>query len=185
MDPLTLKPAADAARPSGPADPAAFERLYRETAPAVHSLARRILGSRHADEATQEAYLRAWRALPGFRGEGAAAGWMRRVALSVVLDRRRELLRRVDRAELPATDSQADPPAAARDGALALDLEAALAALPEGARTVFVLHDIEGHEHAEIAALLDVAVGTSKSQLHRARLLLRERLAGAWEDTHD
>lgn len=165
------------------ADSAVFERLYRETAPAVHSLARRILGGAHADEATQEAFLRVWRSLPGFRAEGSAAGWVRRVALTVVLNRRRDLLRRGEMFDSAARPEH-DPPARARDDTLRLDLEDALVELPEGARTVFVLHDVEGHDHAEIAVLLDVSVGTSKSQLHRARMLLRERLSEPREDRH-
>ena len=166
-----------------PADSAVFERLYRETSPTVHSLARRILGAEQADEATQEAFLRVWRSLPGFRGEGSAAGWVRRVALSVVLNRRRELLRRGELFEI-ASSPEHDQPARPRDETLRLDLDDALNRLPEGARTVFVLHDIESHDHAEIAVLLGVSVGTSKSQLHRARMLLRERLSSAQENRH-
>lgn len=175
MDPtVTDRPAADTAL---------FERLYRETSPTVHSLARRILGARHADEATQEAYLRVWRALPGYRGDGSAQGWVRRVALTVVLNRRRELARQgewIEASEADAPEAQAK----SRDETLRLDLDDALAELPEGARTVFVLHDVEGHDHAEIAVLLAVAVGTSKSQLHRARMLLRERLSDTQEHRH-
>ncbi|HUR26996.1 MAG TPA: RNA polymerase sigma factor [Planctomycetota bacterium] len=164
-------------------DSALFERLYRETSPTVHSLARRILGARHADEATQEAYLRVWRALPGFRGDGSAHGWVRRVALTVVLNRRRALLRLGERIESGETAAQ-EAPAKSCDETLRVDLDDALAELPDGARTVFVLHDVEGHDHAEIAELLSVAVGTSKSQLHRARMLLRARLADGREDRH-
>src|SRR6185436_19273844 len=165
MDPaVTERPAADFAF---------FERLYSESAPAVHSLARRILGARHADETAQETFLRVWRSLPEFRGEGSPAGWVRRIALTVVLNRRRELARRGE-----LFDAKAEPglesPAKLRDEALRIDLDDALEELPEGARTVFVLYDVEGHDHAEIAALLAVTVGTSKSQLHRARMLLRE-----------
>jgi RNA polymerase sigma-70 factor (ECF subfamily) len=175
MDPVvTDRPASDSN---------VFERLYRETAPAVHSLARRVLGTEHADEATQEAFLRVWRSLNGFRGEGSIAGWVRRVALTVVLNRRRELLRRGDLLERTERHED-DAPDRSRDDALRLDLDCALAKLPEGARAVFVLHDVEGHDHAEIAVLLGVSVGTSKSQLHRARMLLRERLSDPKEARH-
>jgi RNA polymerase sigma-70 factor (ECF subfamily) len=160
-----------AARAAARGDLAAFERFYRASVARVHTLARRLVGA-EADEATQEVYLRAWRGLAGWRGEASAATWLHRVALNTLLDL-------AGRRAPPETGAEerllvlraAGAPAGAR-----LELEEAIAALPEGARAVFVLHDVEGCAHAEIAARLAIAVGTSKSQLHRARLLLRAAL---------
>lgn len=162
-------------------DLAAFEGLYRATVARVHSLARRLVGREHADEATQEVFLRAWRKRASFRGEAGAAAWLARLAHNELVNQARARDRR------PAV-ALVDEPAArpARDrGDLALDLERALAGLPAGARCVFVLHDVEGLAHAEIAERLGVAVGTSKSQLHRARALLREALFSWSEAPHE
>ena len=130
-----------------------------------------------AEELTQEVFVQAWRKLDSFRGESSFAAWMRRLAIHAVLADRRSRGRRRTRehlwseaAELRATDDDAE-----RAGA-GLDLERALSRLPEGARTVFVLHDVEGYRHDEIAGLLGVTAGTTKAQLHRARRLLREAL---------
>lgn len=153
-------------------DMAAFERLYRRHAARVHALARRMIGPRLAEDATQEIFVRAWRKLGGYRGTGSFRGWLSRLAS-------RHLLTRIRRAG-PGTrgetpHEQAVVEAAARETSLdrVFDLEAAVMALPEGARHVLVLHDVEGYGHAEIARLLGVSVGTSKSQLHRARSLVR------------
>ena len=164
--------------PSDPAltaDEALFEGLYREAVAPVHSLARRLLGPSRADDATQEVFLRVWRKLHTFRGEGSLQGWVRRVALTELLNQRRGVR--------PVGPLDQDPPAAPARPDVRLDLEAAVSALPAGAREVFLLHDVEGLPHAEIAARLGVSAGTSKSQLHRARLLLREHL-GPGEPPH-
>jgi len=152
-------------------DVAAFERLYRATAARVHTLARRLLGDDDADDATQEAFVLAWRRLGSFRGEASFATWLHRLAVNHCVSRAR-------RREPPADDGAVVDERLARpnDRAAALDLEAAIARLPGGARRVFVLHDVEGFRHEEIASLLGVSTGTSKSQLHRARLLLRGAL---------
>jgi RNA polymerase sigma-70 factor, ECF subfamily len=154
-------------------DAQAFERVYRASVPRVHALARRILGEAQADDATQEVFVRAWKKLSTYRGESAFATWLHRLALHVILDRDRQ--RRAERIVAEAPEP-ADEPAARDDWRL--DLGSAVAQLPDGARQVFVLHDVEGHLHEEIATLLDVTVGTSKSQLHRARMLLRRSLQG-------
>lgn len=160
-----------AARAAGGGDLAAFERLYRATVARVHTLARRIVRE-DADEATQEIYLRAWRHLGRWRGEASVATWLHRLALNTLLD----LAARRERRESGGEDALGGVVApGARPGAR-LELEEAIATLPEGARRIFVLHDVEGLAHEEIAALLAVSVGTSKSQLHRARLLLRTAL---------
>ena len=160
---------------------AAFGRVYRATVGRVHGLARRLLGREHADEATQEVYLRAWRKLGSFRGEAGFATWLHRLATNEILNLRARLERREQVVEAWEGEPAAGAGAGLRSD-LAADLEAALARLPAGARTVFVLHDVEGLEHAEVARRLGVGVGTSKSQLHRARALLREAL-GAWKET--
>jgi RNA polymerase sigma-70 factor (ECF subfamily) len=153
----------------------AFERLYHGHVARIHSLARRMLGSDEADEATQDAFVRAWEKLGTFRGEAAFGTWLHRLAINVMLGRRassgRQRLRLVDGEEpLERTASRAASPE------LKLDFEAAIGRLPEGAREVFVLHDIEGFKHQEIAEMLGVATGTSKAQLHRARMALRRHL---------
>jgi RNA polymerase sigma-70 factor (ECF subfamily) len=174
-DPLAATLDAEARAAAG-GDRAAFERLYRATLARVHTLARRMLGAARADEASQEVYLRAWQHLASWRGDAAATTWLHRLALNVVLNlaaREAPESRGAEGGE--RLDELAGP--VARPG-WTLDLEEALAMLPDGARRVFVLHDVEGLAHAEIAARLGLAPGTSKSQLHRARMLLRAHLAG-------
>ena len=166
-------------------DPAAFERLYRSTSARIHTLARRLAGRARADELVQIVYVRAWRKLGTFRGDALFSTWLERLALNAILDERARSRALAER-ERRAPDSQRELAAAIdrtgdrTSGARAheLDLEAALERLPDGAREVFVLHDVEGQPHAEIARQLGITIGTSKSQLHRARLLLREALGG-------
>lgn len=155
-------------------DERAFERLYRRNVPRIHSLARRMIGPEEADEVTQRAFVRAWRKLDQFRGDAAFGTWLYQVALSVILSRRRTLGRRRERNAGPEPLERLSGRRGRPD--LAVDLEAAVEELPDGARQVFVLHDVEGYKHREIAEMLDVTEGTSKSQLHRARCLLREEL---------
>jgi len=153
----------------------AFERLYRAHAARVHTLARRMMGAEHADDLTQDIFVRAWERLGSFRGESAFGTWLHRVAVNVILNRRASRPGERGRVGDPEPVLAALP--ARRGGAdLVLDFEDAVARLPEGARTVFVLHDVEGYRHEEIAGLLGVTAGTSKAQLHRARLLLRRSL---------
>jgi RNA polymerase sigma-70 factor (ECF subfamily) len=152
---------------------AAFEALYRAHVGRVHGLCRRLVGDWHlAEELTQDVFVRAWRRLPSFRGEAAFGTWLHRIAVNRVIEERRARARRQDREDV--LDEAFDvPTASAVAPERTLDLERAIAALPPGARTVFVLHDVEGWEHAEIAAAVGVAIGTSKAQLHRARRLLQ------------
>jgi len=165
---------ADAAR-AAEGDERAFERLYRRHVPRIHSLARRMIGPEEADSVTQRVFVRAWRKLDQFRGDAAFGTWLYQVAISVILSRRRTLGRRREREAGPGP---LDRIAGRRSRpGLAVDLEAAVETLPDGAREVFVLHDVEGYRHREIAEMLDVKEGTSKSQLHRARMLLREQLS--------
>ena len=167
-------------------DPAAFERLYRSTAPRIHTLARRLGGRGHADELVQIVYVRAWRKLGTFRGDSLFSTWLERLALNAILGERARSRATAER-ERRSADSARELAAAVdrrpeAGSVRELDLEAALLELPDGAREVFVLHDVEGQPHAEIARALGITIGTSKSQLHRARLLLREALGG--KDDH-
>ena len=156
-------------------DVRAFERLYRVNLPKVHSLVRRMTGGREADELTQDVFVRVWQKLGSFRGDSAFSTWLHRLAVNVVIERfRTENTRRqrhVDGEEIFDT-----LPALSARGDLAMDFEAALGKLPDGAREIFVLHDVEGYKHHEIATMLDISAGTSKAQLHRARMILRRHL---------
>lgn len=158
-------------------DESAFEALYREHAGRVFALCLRLSGDRiRAGELTQDVFVRCWEKLRSFRGESAFGSWLYRLAVNVVWmtnrgDRRRE--QRVIPVESP--DVHERPRAGGADG-VGIDLEQAIAGLPEGAREVFVLYDVEGYRHEEIAQMTGIAVGTSKAQLFRARRLLRERL---------
>ena len=157
-------------------DAAAFGELYRIHAGRIHALCLRLEGDQaRAEELTQDVFVRAWERLSSFRGESAFGTWLHRLAVNVVLADRRSLWRRGRR--LFFTD---DPAAFERPGEAvgtsASDLETAIARLPPGARTVFVLHDVEGYTHEEIGRLSGIAEGTSKAQLFRARRLLREAL---------
>ena len=156
-------------------DARAFERLYRKHVPRVHGLARRMVGHEEADELTQDVFVRAWERLETFRGEAAFGTWIHRVAINVMLARQE--VRKRERGRFEDDDARLDAtPMTPREAESRIDVEAALKNLPEGARRVFVLHDMEGYKHHEIAEMLDVTVGTSKSQLHRARMLMREQL---------
>ncbi len=155
----------------------AFERLYRENERKVFALCLRLSSDGAlAEELTQEVFVRAWRKLGSFRGESAFSSWLYPLTVNVALSERRSRRRRD--ARIFATDDPASlerAPGVPRPEA-GFDLEKAMAALPPGARAVFVLHDVEGRTHEEIAAMLDLAPGTSKAQLFRARRLLREAL---------
>ena len=158
-------------------DQTAFRELYRQHAGRVYALCLRLTGNTgDAEERTQDVFVRLWDKLSTFRGESAFSSWLHRLAVNVVLNERRTTKRREQRVT-PVEDpgalekSKGNPPEGLR-----IDLERAIAQLPDGAREVFVLFDIEGYGHAEIAALVGIAEGTSKAQLFRARQLLREKL---------
>ena len=159
-------------------DPSAFERLYRTHVARIHSLTRRMLGGRDADEVTQDIFVRTWQKLGQFRGESAFGTWLHRLAINVVIERRRSFAIQRERIsdDAEALDAATVPPARAD---LAVDFEAAMEQLPAGAREIFVLHDVEGYKHREIAERLDITSGTSKRQLHRARMLMRKHLGGS------
>ena len=158
-------------------DVAAFERLYRTHVGRVHALCLRLVAdAAHAEQLTQDTFVRAWERLRSFRGESAFATWLRHVTVNVVLEDRRATARRTRRIFSTANDAVLESPSTTRQDDATLDLERALRRLPEGPRTVFVLHDVEGYQHQEIGELLGIAEGTSKAHLHRARTLLKEVL---------
>ena len=166
--------AADASRAAA-GDFRAFERLYRAHVGRVHALARRMLSPDEAAEATQDAFVRAWQKIGQFRGESAFGTWLHRLAVNVFLARRQTLslerARHVDDETVLAAVPARTTGAAGSDARV--DVEAAIATLPPGAKVVFVLHDVEGYRHEEIAEFLGVTTGTTKAQLHRARMILR------------
>jgi RNA polymerase sigma factor (sigma-70 family) len=153
-------------------DSHAFERLYRRHLGRIHSLARRMINPEEADDATQAVFIRAWEKLGTFRGEAAFGTWLHRLAINVMLARRTTIgteRGRFSEAEgvverMTGRPSQKD---------FSMDFEEAIERLPNGAREVFVLHDVEGYKHEEIAGMLGIVAGTSKAQLHRARMALR------------
>jgi RNA polymerase sigma-70 factor (ECF subfamily) len=136
-------------------DVRAFEQLYRLHLPRVHSLVRRMAGGRDVDELTQDVFVRVWQKLASFRGDSAFGTWLHRLAVNVVIERFRQDTVRRQRL---------------------VDGEEVFETLPDGAREIFVLHDVEGYKHHEIGTLLDISSGTSKAQLHRARMMLRRYL---------
>lgn len=157
----------------------AFELIYRSYVGQIHALTRRMLVSRQdAEDVTQQVFVRAWQRLGSFRGEGPLGGWLRRIAFNLVADRHRIRQRAGGRTEGEGLDGIHQATAAAsRVSDVAVDLERAVGRLPDGARQVLVLHDVEGLSHREIAELLGVSVGTSKTQLFRARRALKELLS--------
>jgi RNA polymerase sigma-70 factor (ECF subfamily) len=158
-------------------DLAAFERLYRENERRVFALCMRLSSEPAlAEELTQEVFVRAWRKLGSFRGQSAFSSWLYPLTVNVALTERRSRMRRL--ARIVPTDDGAtlESPTPTPTPEAGFDIDKAMADLPPGARQVFVLHDIEGRTHEEIASLLGLAPGTSKAQLHRARKLLREAL---------
>lgn len=170
--------ASDSLRRAQSGDIEAFELLYREHAGRVYALCLRLMAgdANDATELMQDVFIRAWRKLGSFRGDCAFASWLHRLAVNTMLETARSDRRRTARV-VPMEDSAYLAGAGRSSGVeLKMDMEDAIASLPKGARLAFVLHDVEGFQHQEIAAQLSVSVGTVKAQLHRARRLLRERL---------
>ena len=167
------------ARSAAGGDMQAFEALYRRHAGRVHGVIQRLVGFHgvRAEDLTQEAFVRAWQALPAFRFESAFGTWLHRLAVNTALmDLRARRGGEALETDDQALDAHATPDSAGLRTALRLDLERAIATLPPRARAVLVLHDVEGWKHEEIATELGMAVGSSKAQLHRARGLLRTRI---------
>jgi RNA polymerase sigma-70 factor (ECF subfamily) len=158
-------------------DKAAFEQLYRENVRRVFALCYRLSSDPTlAEELTQDVFVRAWQKLGSFRGESAFSSWLYPLAVNMSLTERRSRMRRTARVFATEDPAVFEKPGRSPAHEAGFDLEKALATLPPGARSVFVLHDVEGYKHPEIAKLTGVATGTSKAQLHRARKLLREAL---------
>ena len=157
----------------------AFESLYHAHRDRMYAVCRRMCGNdvHLAEDLLQQAFIRAWDKLPGFRGDSKFATWMHRLTVNLVLSDKRIRVRRVQR-ERPFDEGMERTVAGVVGTGVGLrqDLERAIGALPERARTVLVLYDIEGYRHAEIAEMTGMAVGSSKAQLHRARKLVREAL---------
>jgi RNA polymerase sigma-70 factor (ECF subfamily) len=167
---------ADVALAAG-GDQSAFERLYRTHVARIHSLTRRMLGGHEADEVTQDIFVRTWQKLGQFRGDAAFTTWLHRLAVNVVIERRRSYAIQRERMHDDPEVLDTVPVAPVRADQR-VDFERAIEELPPGAREIFVLHDIEGYKHREIASMLGIASGTSKRQLHRARMLMRQYLNG-------
>jgi len=166
----------DAARQG---DCAAFESLYRSNRDRIYGLLWRLCSgdAALAEDMLQESFVRAWQKLHSFRGESRFGTWLHRLSANVALSDRRTRLRRVQR-EVALDESIERTALGDRDvfADKRMDLEKAITRLPERARSVLVLYDVEGYRHQEIAEMTGMAVGSSKAQLHRARKLLREEL---------
>ena len=165
-------------------DPAAFERIYATHAGRLYSLACRMVGNTaDAEDLLQEIFLAAHRKLDSFRGESALGTWLYRLAMNACLDYLRSRAARTSQVTTALDEEFGLDDAGSRRLAeqtlTKMDLERALARLPEGCRAAFVLHDVQGLEHREVAEILGIAEGTSKSQVHKARLRLRAILSGA------
>jgi RNA polymerase sigma-70 factor (ECF subfamily) len=170
--------ALDSIRRAQAGDVDAFELLYREHAGRIFALCLRLEAGDNADatDLMQDVFIKAWRRISTFRGDCAFSSWLHRMTINTMLENARSDRRRIARV-LPMDDTSLLPGAARSSGVeLKMDMENAIASLPRGARLAFVLHDVEGYQHQEIAEQLSVSVGTIKAQLHRARRLLRERL---------
>ena len=168
-------------RAAAAGDTAAFEQLYRQHYRRVYSLCLRMLGNQtQAEDLTQEVFLQVFRKLGSFRGDSAFTTWLHRLTVNQVLMhfRKRGVKLEHTSEEGDFTNVVDTPLQSTRRISMVdrLALEKAIAELPPGYRTVFALHDIEGYEHEEIADMLGVSIGTSKSQLHKARMRLRELL---------
>lgn len=156
-------------------DLVAFEEIYHQEIGRVYALCLRMAASQHqAVSYAQDTFVRAWQNLGSFREESAFSSWLHRIAVNVVLSERRSSTRR--NARIQYTDDLTEHSWGSNVSHNSMDLENSIAALPEKARMVLVLHDIEGYKHAEISEMMQIAVGTSKAHLHRARMLLRTML---------
>ena len=158
-------------------DRVAFEQIYHEHVGRVYAVCLRILAdTRRAEELTQDVFVRAWQMIGSFRGESALTTWLHRLAVNVVLNEMRTERRRTARVIRSDDLSSLDTGEKTSPIGTTIDLEQAIGKLPPQARIIFVLHDIEGYQHDEIAQQMGLASGTTKAQLHRARMLLREML---------
>ena len=160
-------------------DRVAFEQLYRSHCDRIYALCWRMCGGDRAlaEDMVQEAFVRAWNKLHLFKGDSKFGTWLHRLTVNVVLSDRRIRVKRLQREQEFGDDLERVLVGEKNVFAgLRKDLEAAIAGLPERARTVLILYDIEGYQHNEIAEITGMAVGSSKAQLHRARKLVRDVL---------
>jgi RNA polymerase sigma-70 factor (ECF subfamily) len=158
-------------------DSHAFEALYRRLVGRVYALCLRMArDAQRAEELTQDVFVRAWEQLGSFRGESKFTTWLHRLAVNVVLQDGRSKGRREAREELTADPGEYLGRVTEVFPGTRVDLERAIASLPEGARKVLVLRDVYGYKYDEIAKMQDVALGTVKAQIHRARKMMREKL---------
>jgi len=177
---------AEAIRRAQQGDAEAFERLYRLHNRRVYALCLRMVGNTaEAEDLTQEAFLQLFRKIGTFRGESAFSTWLHRLAVNVVLMRlRKKTLAATSLEEVTEPDEDVGGPRKDIGGpdlrlsgsVDRVNLERAVEQLPPGYRSVFVLHDVQGYEHNEIATIMNCSIGNSKSQLHKARMRLRELL---------
>ena len=158
-------------------DAQAFERLYRRHVGRIGGLARWLMGQEDVEDVLQEIFIRVWEKLHTFKGQSAFKTWLHRLATNVILRRRSERGTHEERYGGSEYDMARAQTGRATPG-LKVDLEAAVGQLPEKAREVFVLHDMAGYKHEEIATMLAISPGTSRSQLHHARMALRQHLDG-------
>ncbi len=177
---------AEAIRRAQQGDAEAFERIYRLHNRRVYALCLRMVGNTaEAEDLTQEAFLQLFRKIGTFRGESAFSTWLHRLAVNVVLMRlRKKTLAQTSLEEVTEPDEDVGGPRKDIGGpdlrlsgsVDRVNLERAVEQLPPGYRSVFVLHDVQGYEHNEIATIMNCSIGNSKSQLHKARMRLRELL---------
>ena len=179
-------PEADVIRLAQRGDSSAFERLYRMHNRRVYSLCLRMVGNTaEAEDLTQEAFLQLFRKISSFRGESAFSTWLHRLSVNVVLMKLRK--KRMPETSLEeATEPDEESGGPRRDFGTAdlqltgsvdrVNLQRAVEQLPPGYKAIFVLHDVQGYEHNEIAEIMGCSIGNSKSQLHKARMRLRELL---------
>ena len=177
----------DLVRRAADGDQQAFCELYHKHVNRVYGLCLRLTADKvNAEILTQDAFVKAWTSLGSFSGRGSFEGWLSRMTVNLWRDRFRHEKRQAKLMEEAALHWENDP---LPDGSViqmltAMDLERSLVKLPLGARTVFVLHEIEGYKHHEIAEMMELTTGTVKSQLHRARKLLRILLSGDPAESH-
>jgi RNA polymerase sigma-70 factor, ECF subfamily len=162
-------------------DREAFEGLYRQHANRLYNLAFRMAGPAEADDLLQDVFLQAFRKLGSYKGDSSLGTWLYRLAMNLCLDHLRSRQGKMAMVTDSLDDESAAPAVSperpAETHAARLDLEQAIETLPPSYRAAFVLHDVEGYQHDEVAKLLGIAEGSSKSLLHKARLKLRAQLA--------
>jgi RNA polymerase sigma-70 factor (ECF subfamily) len=177
---------AEAIRRAQQGDAAAFERIYRLHGRRVYALCLRMVGNTaEAEDLAQEAFLQLFRKIATFRGESAFSTWLHRLSVNVVLMRlRKKTLAATSLDEQNESDEESSgarkdiggPDLRLSGSVDRVNLERAVQRLPPGYRSIFVLHDVQGYEHNEIASIMKCSIGNSKSQLHKARMRLRELL---------